>query len=209
VSPTYGVVVPVKPPAIAKSRLAELGDAVRRDLCAAFAVDTITAVTQCPLVSAVLVVTDDAAFAGGLSDLGVRLIPDGVGQDLNGSLRLGAAELHRQDPSLRLAAVFADLPALKPDELEAALRSAPDGRLSFVSDADQRGTTSVIAPTLELFRPQFGPGSRQAHLGAGAVELLVDAPGLRQDVDTPSDLAAALRLGVGPRTSFVATSHRL
>ena len=37
----YAVLVPVKPPAFAKSRLGDLGDDARRDLAAAFAVDTV------------------------------------------------------------------------------------------------------------------------------------------------------------------------
>ena len=35
------------------------------------------------------------------------------------------------------------------------------------------------------------------------------APGLRQDVDTPADLAAARQLGLGERTRWVLTRHRL
>jgi len=208
-SPSYGVVVPVKPPAIAKSRLAALGDVVRQELCAAFAMDTISAVTECPLVRSVLVVTDDARLAAALVDLGVRVIPDGVADNLNASLELGAAELLRLHPGLRLAAVFADLPALRPDELSAALVAAGDDGLSFVADAQSRGTTMVAAPTLSAFTPRFGVESRQAHLDLGGLELHVDAPGLRQDIDTPDDLAAAVRLGVGARTSFVVTAHSL
>jgi 2-phospho-L-lactate/phosphoenolpyruvate guanylyltransferase len=208
-APSYGVVVPVKPPAFAKSRLAALGDAVRQDLCAAFAMDTITAVVECRLVHSVLVVTDDALFASGLAGLGVRVIPDGVADNLNASLELGAAELLRHEPGLRLAAVFADLPALRPDELTTALLAADGEGLSFVADAANTGTTTVVAPSLETFTPRFGVDSRQAHLQLGGHEILADVPGLRHDIDTPADLAAALRLGVGPRTSFVATAHAL
>jgi len=205
----FGVVVPVKPPAVAKSRLAGLGDEVRLELCEAFALDTVNAVTECALVGAVLVVTDDVPLARALADLGIPVIPDGVTDDLNASLEQGAAELSRRYPDLGVAAVFADLPSLRPAELELALRAAsPDG-LSFVADAGRAGTTTVIAPSVEVFRPRFGPGSRQAHLDAGAVEILDELPGLRRDVDTPDDLAAAVALGTGPRTSYVVTLHGL
>jgi 2-phospho-L-lactate guanylyltransferase (CobY/MobA/RfbA family) len=33
----------------------------------------------------------------------------------------------------------------------------------------------------------------------------VHVPGLRRDVDDPTDLREALRLGVGPRTALVST----
>jgi 2-phospho-L-lactate/phosphoenolpyruvate guanylyltransferase len=206
----YGVLVPVKPPAVAKSRLHTLGDEARIALVVAFAVDTIAAAMESPLVDQVLAVTDDHVLASGLTEIGARVIPDGTPGDLNGSLMLAAAELHRRDPGLRLAALCADLPALRSDELTRALSAAPSDRESFVADADGVGTTALLAPSLEEFRPMFGHGSRQAHLDAGAWEIdVVDVPTLRRDVDTREDLIAALALGVGSRTALVATGLRL
>jgi 2-phospho-L-lactate guanylyltransferase len=202
----FAVLVPVKPPAFAKSRLRDLGDDARRDLATAFAVDTVTAATACPLVDRVLVVTDDHVLARGLADLGVDVIPDGTSDDLNGTLALAAAEMHRRHPDLRLVALCADLPALRPEELAAALAAAPPDVMAFVADADGIGTTAVLAPRLDLFRPAFGPASRQRHLDAGAHEVdEVDVPTLRRDVDDREDLVEALRLGVGRSTSLVTT----
>ena len=192
----FAVLVPVKPPAFAKSRLADLGDATRRELATAFAVDTVSAVMASPVVDRVLVVTDDHELARGLADLGVDVIPDGTTDDLN--------------ETLRLAALCADLPALRPDELAVALAAAPHDRMAFVADADGVGTTAVVASTPETFRPRFGPASRQQHLDAGAHEIDgVDVPTLRRDVDDRADLAEAVALGVGSRTSLVATVHGL
>jgi len=208
-TPRYGVLVPVKPPSVAKSRLGGLGDRSRRELATAFAVDTVAAVQACEVVDRVLVVTDDHLLARGLSDLGAEVIPDGT-SDLNGTLVQAAAELHRRDPRLRLVALCADLPALRPDELARALAASDPERMSFVSDQERQGTTTVVSPTLEHFRPAFGTGSRRQHLDADAHEVdEVDVPGLRRDVDDPDDLAAALDLGVGPRTAMVATALRL
>lgn len=208
--PRHAVVVPVKPPAFAKSRLAALGDEVRSALVVAFAADTITAVLETPSVAGVLAITDDHILAAALSDLGAFVIPDAVADDLNGSLVQAAFEAHRRWPEAALAAVCADLPALRPEELDRALGAAPQDRMSFVADAAGSGTTAVVSPRLELFVPRFGPGSRKAHLEAGAAEIdLVDVPTLRQDVDTPADLSAALELGVGSRTSMAAAVIRL
>jgi 2-phospho-L-lactate guanylyltransferase len=206
----YGVLVPVKPPAVAKSRLAALGDRTRRELAASFAADTVTAALACPLVGSLLVVTDDHALAGALSELGADAVPDGRSDDLNESLVLAAAELRRRRPDLSPVVLTADLPGLKPDELTRALTEAPRNRPAFVPDADRLGTTLLVAPAATDLLPRFGPGSRQAHLSAGARELaLDDVPGLRRDVDEPDDLAEALMLGVGSRTALVATSRRL
>ena len=202
----FAVLVPVKPPAFAKSRLADLGDAARIDLATAFAVDTVTAVLSCPSVARVLVVTDDHELAADLAELGVEVIPDGTTDDLNGTLRLAAAEMHRRDPDLSLVALCADLPALRPDELGLALDAASPAGLSFVTDADGVGTTAVVAATLDDFAPGFGPGSRQRHLDAGAHEIDgVDVPSVRRDVDDRATLAEATRLGLGRRTSLVVT----
>ncbi len=206
----YAVLVPVKPPAVAKSRLADLGPQARADLAAAFAADTVEAALSCPVVARVLVVTDDHLLAAAMAALGADVLPDGTSDDLNATLTLAAAEVHRRDPSLRLAALCADLPALRPGELADALDAADATRMSFVADQDGVGTTAVIAPSLQAFRPSFGDGSRRRHLDAGACEIDgVDVPGLRRDVDDPDALSQAARLGLGARTSMVVTSLRL
>jgi 2-phospho-L-lactate guanylyltransferase len=203
-SAPVGVIVPVKPPRIAKSRLGGLGEQVRRDLAAAFAADTVEATLAASRVEVVLAVTDDHRLAADLRGLGAVTIPDVTVGDLNASLVQAAAELVRRAPGVRVAALCADLPALRPDELDRALAAASAHDLAFVADADGIGTTLLAAATGAGFRPAFGPGSRAVHLAYGAAEL--DAAGLdsvRRDVDTPGDLAAALRLGIGPRTSQV------
>lgn len=206
----YGVVVPVKHPDVAKSRLQGLGDERRRSLVVAFAVDTVTAALACPLVGAVLAVTDDDVLADDLAAAGAAVIPDRVSGDLNGTLVLAAAELHRRDATLGIAALCADLPALRADELAAVLARAPRDRMSFVADSDGRGTTIVASPDTAGFRPSFGEGSRAAHLDAGAREIDgSDVPSVRRDVDTPDDLRAALALGVGARTMLAAAGLRI
>src|SRR4051794_8506830 len=201
----FGVLVPLKPAASGKSRLASLGEDVRRELVAAFAEDTVAAVQECAFVDCVLIVTDDAAVAHRMRELGVDSIPDGASH-LNDSLVQAAAELRRRSPLLRPVAVCGDLPALRADELAAALDEAPADAPAFVSDASGSGTTLYTAPDATRFRPRFGVGSRAAHLGDGSVELAVGRlPTVHLDVDTPDDLVTAMQLGPGPRTAHVLT----
>jgi 2-phospho-L-lactate/phosphoenolpyruvate guanylyltransferase len=201
----YGVLVPVKPPAHAKSRLAPLGDGTREALATAFALDTVAAALECPSVACVLAVTDDHLLAAGLADLGAQVLPDGVAGDLNGALEQAAAELERRQPGLRVAALCADLPALRPEELARVLDAAAPHAMSFLADADGVGTTLVAADT-SSFRPAFGVRSRRGHLAAGAHEIdLANVSTVRRDVDTPQDLEVAVALGVGPRTALVVT----
>ncbi|MGZ6754270.1 MAG: 2-phospho-L-lactate guanylyltransferase [Nocardioides sp.] len=196
----YAVVVPVKPPAVGKSRLGEADDVRRRDLAAAFALDTVAACLGARLVRQVLVVTDDAAFSARLVALGCVAIPDGVAGDLNGTLHQAAAEAVRRWPDLQPVALCADLPALKAADLDDALARVTPGRACFVADADGVGTTLYTAP-VRVFESRFGPGSRAAHLDLGTLEVDGDLSTLRRDVDDRDDLRSALALGVGAHTA--------
>lgn len=198
--PSYVVVVPVKPPALGKSRIVGLDHVQRRGLARAFALDTVTACLAADHVAAVLVATDDAAFSSELGALGCATIPDGDTNDLNAALRQAVAEARRRWPELTPVALCADLPALRSAELTSALESLVPGGPSFVADAEGVGTTLYTAPYDE-FDPHFGAHSRKAHLVAGALELGADLPTLRRDVDDLTDLRAAVALGVGAETS--------
>ena len=198
----YAVLVPVKPPAVGKSRLAGLGDGTsRRRLAESFAQDTVLACLRADTVQQVLVVTDDAQFSYVLSALGCAAIPDGVSGDLNATLRQAAAEARRRWPDLVPVALCADLPALRPDDLDQVLGTLTTGVPSFVPDAAGIGTTIYVADH-DLFDPHFGPDSRAAHLDAGARELADAPPSVRRDVDDPADLADAVTLGVGASTTM-------
>jgi 2-phospho-L-lactate guanylyltransferase len=192
----YVVLLPVKPPARGKSRL-EVDPARRRTLAAAFALDTARACLAASRVEAVLAVTDDALFADDLRAAGCETIPDGVAHDLNGSLRLAAAEARRRWPHAVPVAVCADLPALDPGELDSALSWGSGPR--FVADRDAIGTTLYTAG-YDAFDPHFGRRSRLAHLASGAAEVTGALPSLRLDVDDATALADAEILGVGAHT---------
>jgi 2-phospho-L-lactate guanylyltransferase len=204
----YGAVVPVKPLAVAKSRLTSVGEDTRRELVRAFVTDTVSALLDCPSVGLVLVVTDEVALAAGLRELGALTIPDGMSEDLNGTLVQGAAEVCRRSPALRPLALCGDLPSLRSRDLAEVLARMPTERAAFVCDASGTGTTLYTAPSLEGFAPRFGLRSRQAHLDAGAVEVAAP-PSVRRDVDTIDDLRDALDLGVGRSTSWVVTVRGL
>jgi 2-phospho-L-lactate guanylyltransferase len=196
----YVALVPVKPPAFGKSRLGQLPDGERRALAAAFALDTVAACIAARTIAEVLVVTDDASFSVELAALGAVAIPDGVAMDLNGTLRQSAAEARRRWPDLVPVALTADLPAVRGTDLDEALSSITPGEPAYVADSEGLGTTLYTAAH-EEFQPRFGPGSALAHDATGARPIGAGLPRLRRDVDEPSDLEAALALGVGPRTA--------
>lgn len=198
----WGVVVPVKVLAVAKSRLASFGDARREELALAFAGDVVEACLACPSVAQVVVVTDDPRAGSALADLGARVVPDDPDAGLNPALAHGADLVREALGDCGVATVSSDLPSLRPQDLAAALATVPALGRAFVADADARGTTLLAAGPGAALLPAYGAGSRQRHLDSGAAELAAPAA-LRRDVDTPEDLREAVRLGVGPRTAAV------
>jgi 2-phospho-L-lactate guanylyltransferase len=195
-------VVPVKAPARAKSRLHPLADATREALALAFAADAVAAALRSPLVARVLVVTTDAGAARTLAALGAVPVEDRPDEGIDAAVLLGARAV-RAAGRLPVAAMTGDLPALRTDDLTAALVAAAAHPAAVVADAAGTGTTLLTARTGRL-RPHFGVGSAAAHVASGAVLLGPDTlpvPSLRRDVDTPVDLAAAVHLGTGPRTT--------
>lgn len=193
----WTAVVPVKRMGAAKSRLRGAVPAARhQELALAMLADTVAAVLASPEVGEALVVTDDPAATATARLAGARAVPDRPDAGLNAAFRHGADEL--AGPGRARFALAGDLPALRPEELTAALRSVR-GR-SFVADAAGTGTVLLAVPEDVDLDPRFGPGSAAAHEGSGAEPLTGDWPGLRQDVDTADDLRAVLALGAGPRT---------
>lgn len=199
---TWSVVIPVKVLAQAKSRLGLLGGERRAGLALAMAADTVTAVLESSEVARVIVVTDDQVAGAALAKLGARVIPDEPAAGLNPALRHGAAHVRTHWPASGVAALSADLPALRPAELTAALSAAKAWPTAFVADAPGDGTTLYTAAPDAAFAPAFGPASRARHAAGGAAELNpAGLDGLRRDVDTPEDLLAAAALGLGPNTA--------
>jgi 2-phospho-L-lactate guanylyltransferase len=203
----WTLVIPLKPLARAKSRLSDAAsEGLRPSLALAFAQDTVAAVLACAAVRDVAVVTDDALAGRELGALGARIVAEATaGGGLNAALAHGAAVARRARPDGAVAALNADLPALRPAELARVLEAASEFPRAFLPDAAGIGTTLLAASPGRELLPEFGVDSRARHAASGAVELLpggVDS--VRQDVDTVADLRAAMALGVGPRTAALA-----
>jgi 2-phospho-L-lactate/phosphoenolpyruvate guanylyltransferase len=209
------LVMPVKPLHAAKTRLRGAADRGVGDpdahaaLTLALAHDTVAAVRAARTVRRLLVISSDPAVATQLAAVGVEVVPD-VTSELNAALRHGAALLQRDDPDASVGALQADLPALRPEELDDAVAQA-EGLFAvgvpraFCADAGGTGTTLLLASAGAALSPLFGAGSAVRHRMSGALPLIGAWPGLRRDVDTGDDLSAAVALGVGPSTRGVLT----
>ncbi|MEU8814103.1 2-phospho-L-lactate guanylyltransferase [Actinoplanes sp. NPDC048796] len=190
----WTAIMPVKRLHAAKSRLRGAVPLSRHaDLALAMVLDTATAVIS---VCDLIVVTDDPVTATAVTELGARVVPDLPGAGLNEAMRYGADEV--TGLGRRRAVLAGDLPALRPAEFDAALSAVGDR--AFVADAAGTGTVLLGAAAGVHLNPLFGIGSARAHAESGARALEGDWPGLRQDVDTPADLATVLALGAGRHT---------
>ncbi|MGC5171845.1 2-phospho-L-lactate guanylyltransferase [Micromonospora sp. DT81.3] len=208
----WTVLVPVKPSVLGKSRLAV--DAVDRVAIArAVALDTIAAAAACEAVERVVVVTDDAGLVLQAADIpGLRFVeetpsaaealtlpPTVLAGGLNGAIARGAAAVGEGMPR---AALLGDLPALRSEDLAAALSAAAIVDRGVVADAEGTGSTLVTARAGIPWSSAFGEGSFAAHLALGFAALPVPEDStLRRDVDTADQLAQATALGLGRRTA--------
>jgi 2-phospho-L-lactate guanylyltransferase len=201
------VVIAVKRLAAAKTRLAPIfAPQTRETVVLAMLVDTIAAAAA---VATVSVVTPDPAAADAARALGARVLddptPPGHPDPLNNALRAAAAMVRADSPNV--VALQGDLPALQARELGEAIAAARPHARSFVGDRHGTGTSALFAFGVPL-DPRFGPDSAEQHRRSGAVELTGAWPGLRYDIDTPDDLLAARRLGVGAQTARAVGAER-
>ena len=196
------ILVPVKPLASAKTRLrADIGGGAD-DLVLAMALDVVAAAKACRAVAEVALLTSDLRAGRAAALLGARVLPD-VGDGLNAALEAASAAVRQRRSDACVIAQPADCPSVTAADI-AALIGWVDvlGRRVFISDATGSGTTSLAAPAGYDLDPQYGIGSCEAHAASGAQRLRGprwDRAG--RDVDTASDLAEAVSIGVGPHTT--------
>lgn len=199
--------MPIKRLDRAKSRLR---GAVREDqhaeLVLALLLDTVTAAITADGVRRVLVVCEDERVPAALLGTGVECLDERGLPGLNAALTFGAEALRTRTGTV--GALQADLPALRPADLSAAIEEAA-GRRAYCADRPGTGTTLLLAAPGEPLHPRFGPGSADAHAATGAVRAGTGLASLRCDVDTEDDLAVAAELGLGVATGKFTRSFDL
>ena len=192
-------VVPVKSLTMAKTRLA-LPAEQRKALALAFALDTISALLDSPVVSGVVVVTSEPIVACRLPQRLVRVVPDN-GAGLNSAVRSGIRSAMAWKPATGIVVVPADLPCLRADDVTLVLEEARTMQGAFVPDWSATGTTLLIYPPGRTVVARYGPGSAARHRALGLHPLPGAPVRARHDVDTVEDLRVAMVLGTGPETA--------
>jgi 2-phospho-L-lactate/phosphoenolpyruvate guanylyltransferase len=212
----WAVILPVKGLIAAKSRMAA-GAQEPGDLALAFFRDALAAALATPRVARVIVATSDERVRAVAESAGAVVIDDAGHVGINAAARWAAARgADAPDaPASHVAVMVSDLPCLTPGALDSALGLAEGHPTSFVTDLDGVGTTLWCATAGHAVDPHFGPGSRAAHLAAGAVDLVAAHPSAaarlepaRCDVDTEAALEHARGMGPGAATLAVLATPR-
>lgn len=191
----WTVLIAAKALPAAKSRLSPVSPdpAVHRELVHAIRQDTADSAAAAPGVARVLLLVDRGPAR---ADTIVQSVPG-----LNGAITEAAAHATAHWPADGVAVLMGDLPALRPNELGAALAAAAAHPSAYVADRHGTGTTMLTARPGAPLQPAFGTGSATRHARTAAA--LDAGPGLRHDVDTADDLRAAAALGLGAATCAV------
>lgn len=188
------VVIPVKPPAGAKTRLAgALSAPEREDLVRTMLAHVVSEVRQSRV---------DKLLILGPSRLGlpenVPLLAD-PGTGLNPALQSVLPQIEAN----RLIVLHADLPGITSAEID-LLADAPEGVIAIGPDRHGKGTNalSLPLPHAKDFTFAFGPDSYAKHVAEAnrlGIEIrTIRSAGLERDVDEPEDLADAARMTGSP-----------
>lgn len=205
-APDWYVVIPVKGGPRAKSRLVVEHHGARAALARAIAEDCVTAAVDGLPPRRVVVATADSEVAAWARGAGASVATD-PGRGLNAAVRAGVRSVHHEvgSSTCAVAVLLGDLPALRPTDLRRALAACADDERAIVPDLAGSGTVLLTTRDSRNLTPSFGAGSAGRHEAMGHVRRDLDLPRLRTDVDDTASLAAALALGVGPKTEAVAS----
>ena len=184
-------IVPVKPLATAKSRLAPMLPLLERQALVLFCLyRVLQALQEAAAVNEWVVIGRDEAVQRLAREMGAGWIED-PGWDLNESIRQGFAWAfaHGAQACLFLPA---DLPLLAAEAVDGLVERSDGLSHLVLSPAHDGGTNAILAPQGVPFQPRMGEGSFTRHLAEaqqrGAAVEVYASPGLALDIDTPHDL---------------------
>jgi len=198
-------VLPTKPLAVAKSRLAvHLRDADRSALCYAMFHDVLECLCRAQHVDAVAVVTPDPRLLDLASRMGAQAIDEGSPRGLNAAAALGT-KYSLEHGATSVLIVLSDLPLITVDEIDSLfLDLPPEPHVRLARSHEGLGTNALLRTPPMAISTRFGGRSFQDHVAAAADANVacttVDLPGLSFDIDTIEDLSELRRIVRPTRT---------
>jgi 2-phospho-L-lactate guanylyltransferase len=185
------IILPVKPFAEAKQRLAPaMTAAARARLAEDMFVHVLATASAFAKPSAIIVVSRGPDVLDHARAMGAIALTEQSPSGLNPAL-LQASEFARESGAAKLLVVASDLPQLCEADLAALARHD----CAIAPDRHGRGTNALLWPATLDFH--FGENSFERHRAiassAGYEVRIVSRPGIAYDVDLPSDLIKLTR----------------
>jgi 2-phospho-L-lactate guanylyltransferase len=207
------VLIPIKSPARAKSRLGELLTAAERArLALSMLEDLLERFAGAGLAGDLELLSSDREIADLAQRARVRLRWDPLdGQASVSDVVARALSALARDGEPVVAVLHADLPLVEPGlvaAVETALADLSAPAVAIAADRHRDGTNLLVQRPPGFFAPSYGPGSLERHwreaqrLGAAPIEIT--GFGLDLDLDTPADIGALLERLDRPASSRVA-----
>ncbi len=193
------VIIPVKPLANAKSRLASvLSPTQRHELAEALMRHTISIVKPITRVAGTLVISRDPKALSIARDLGAHTVQESGAPELNHALTRATQVVI----GLRGEAVLilpADLPLVTSDDVLGIIEhGADENSVVIATDRLLDGTNAMLTRPPGLIEYTYGVGSFQRHVqaarDAGAAVHVYQSERLALDIDMPEDLANYARI---------------
>ncbi|MBF8267455.1 MAG: hypothetical protein HW388_963 [Dehalococcoidia bacterium] len=203
------VVIPVKPPAVAKSCLSGVLKPGPRTALARNLLWRVLKAVQGVAVHKTWVVGGDSTVERAAQAAGAIWMPE-EGSDLNKVLEHAFQKALQEGKAPMY--LPADLPFLQPTDIHGLIHST--GNLAQIALAPDRwgmGTNGILLTEDSPFRPALGPGSFQRHLAQvaflGMGLAIYYSPGLSRDLDTPEDLGLFEAIAPGLTAELTGKPH--
>lgn len=185
------VVVPVNVLRKSKARLAPiLTPAERKQLSVSMLKDVLSALKRARRVRSITLVSADRQVSAIARRFGAGFLWEGKRRGLNKGVKL-AVERAEQTGAPAVLVIHADLPLLKPIEIDAFLEKShafPVG----VTPSKDGGTNALLLRPPRVIKPVFGKNSFRRHLKLTKQKKtrckVLGISGIRFDVDEPNDL---------------------
>jgi 2-phospho-L-lactate guanylyltransferase len=190
------VIVPVNVLRKSKARLATiLTPAEREQLSVSMLRDVLSVLKSARRVRSITLVSADRQVSAIARRFGAGFLWEGKRRGLNKGVRL-AIKRAEQTRAAAVLVVHADLPILKPIEIDAFLEKSCDYPVGLTPSKDG-GTNALLLRPPRVITPVFGKDSLRRHLRLAKEKKapckVLGISGIRFDVDEPKDLIQLMR----------------
>lgn len=205
------ILVPIKNTSGAKQRLASiLAQDSRTRLAQAMLHDVLSALYEWKDRPSVGIVTSDAYATQLATEYKFEIIPDPENPGETGAIEIATQVCVERGEDSTLV-IPADIPLIKPWELEEIYKQAPAEGTVLVPAGDGRGTNAAFRRPANLFPLRFGNNSFKPHHAAaqatGQPCVILNLPGIAVDIDNPEDLNQLIALPRNTRAQLLAREY--